>query len=154
MNFHLKLDAESVEQLQAAAPLCVPPELSVREVMQLMQKHNCGAVLICQHARLVGIFTERDALHVMARRAPFEAPIREVMIASPVTLTNHDTVGRAIALMAQGGYRRLPVVDSQGAPLGIVKVSEILHHLVDHFPNVIYNLPPKPHHSTLEREGA
>jgi hypothetical protein len=29
-----------------------------------------------------------------------------------------------------------------------------MHYLAEHFPSVIYNLPPEPHHSTQEREGA
>jgi hypothetical protein len=54
--------------------------------------------------------------------------------------------------MAQGGYRRLPIVDPQGRPLGMIDVAGIVHFLVEHFPGTIYNLPPTPH-STLDREG-
>jgi hypothetical protein len=56
--------------------------------------------------------------------------------------------------MSFGGYRRLPIVDDKGRPTGLLKVPGILHYLVEHFPNVVYNLPPTPHHSTQEREGA
>ena len=54
-----------------------------------------------------------------------------------------------IALVAQGCRE-----DEQNRPLGIVKVSGILRFLVEHFPKVVYTLPPKPHHITQEREGA
>ena len=56
--------------------------------------------------------------------------------------------------MAEGGYRRLPIVDELGRPTGIVKVEGIMHYLVEHFPTVIHNLPPKPHHSYQQRKGA
>ena len=37
---------------------------------------------------------------------------------------------------------------------GNLSASSILHYLVQHFPKVVYTLPPAPHHKTQEREGA
>ena len=76
------------------------------------------------------------------------------MARNPVTLHKDDTVGKAIALMSAGGFRRLPLVDEDGKVTGLVKVSGILHYLVEHFPKVVYTLPPAPHHKTTTREGA
>jgi hypothetical protein len=56
--------------------------------------------------------------------------------------------------MAEGGYRHLPIVDDQHRPTGVVAVHGIVHYLVDHFPNTVYNLPPDPKASTRDREGA
>ena len=119
-----------------------------------MQKHNAGAVLVCQDNRVVGIFTERDALKMMAAGASFDGALEQSMTPNPVVLHAGDIVSKAITLMAQGGYRRLPIVDDQGRPTDIVTVQGILHYLVDHFPTVIYNLPPQPHLATRAREGA
>jgi predicted transcriptional regulator len=80
--------------------------------------------------------------------------VADVMIRNPVTLRKSDTVGRAIGLMSAGGFRRLPIVDEQGQIQGVLKVSGILHYLVEHFPKVVYTLPPEPHHKTVTREGA
>ena len=76
------------------------------------------------------------------------------MMTDPVTVKAGDSVGKAIAKMSFGGYRRLPIVNDQGAAVGLLKVSGILHYLVEHFPEVVYTLPPKPHHMHKEREGA
>jgi branched-chain amino acid transport system substrate-binding protein len=48
----------------------------------------------------------------------------------------------------------LPIVDELGRPTGILTVQGIMHYLVEHFPAAIYNLPPVPHHSFQQREGA
>jgi CBS domain-containing protein len=80
--------------------------------------------------------------------------LQQVMTADPVVLRADDKVGKAISMMAQGGYRRLPIVDGRGRPVGIITAQGVMHYLVEHFPTVIYNLPPEPHHSMQQREGA
>ena len=52
-------------------------------------------------------------------------------------------MGDAIRSMAEGGYRHLPMVDSH-KPTGVVAVHGIVHYLVDHFPETVYNLHPDP----------
>ncbi len=135
-------------------PLCVEPGTSVRRVLRLLQKHKAGNVLVCRGGKLAGIFTERDALKMMAHGADFDVPIESVMSADPVVLSPGDSLGTAIAKMAHGGYRQLPMVDDQGRACSVMKVSGILHYLVEQFPEMIYNLPPEPHHRTQQREGA
>lgn len=76
------------------------------------------------------------------------------MVRQPVTVRKGASVAEAIHKMSAGGYRRLPVVDNDNKPIGVLNVSGILHYFVEHFPSVIYNLPPDPHHAMQEREGA
>ena len=154
MDAQLNLTSETLEHIYASDPLIVPPEASVREVLQQMKASKRGAALVCDGEALQGIFTERDALKLMAAEADLHGPISQVMTAEPVVLGVDDSVGKAIAKMSFGGYRRLPIVDGTGRPQGFVKAANVLHYLVAHFPAVVYNLPPSPHHSTQEREGA
>jgi hypothetical protein len=56
--------------------------------------------------------------------------------------------------MDEGGYRRLPVVDSSGAPAGIVDTKSLVHFLVGHFPAAIYNQAPHASLLAKDREGA
>jgi CBS domain-containing protein len=154
VDFHLHLSSETAERAHPAVPLCVESHTTIRAALVLMKEKNRGAVLVCFQGRLAGIFTERDALRCMAQARDLDVPIQQVMSEAPTSLSSSDAVGTAIAKMAEGGYRRLPIVDSEGRPTGILKVSGILNYLVEHFPKVIYNLPPKPEHTTQHREGA
>jgi CBS domain-containing protein len=128
--------------------------MSVRDVLVLMRQHNTGCVLICRDERLAGIFTQRDVLRLLATEADLATPIEDVMARDPTTLHATDTMAAAIRRMAEGGYRHLPVVDDAGRPLGLLKVRGIVHFLVEHFPNAIYNLPPEPRLVAQDREGA
>jgi CBS domain-containing protein len=154
VDFQLNLTTDAVTRLDPPHPLCFEPQVPVREVIQVMQARARGAAVICRQGVVVGVFTERDALRVMATEADLDVPIEQVMTRDPVVLSSQDSVGKAIATMSRGGYRRLPIVDERGRPIGIVRVKQILHYLVQHFPAAIYNLPPSPDHATKEREGA
>ncbi|MEQ8789226.1 MAG: CBS domain-containing protein [Pirellulaceae bacterium] len=154
MDFHLDLNTEPVTHAHPAKPVCVKPNTTVREVIETLRQHKTGSLLICRDGELLGVFTERDALKLIAKGGDFDVSIQQAMIANPVTLRPTDTVGVAINKMASGGYRRLPIVNKQGQPEGLVKVSGILHYLVEHFPSIIYTLPPSPHHTLQQREGA
>ena len=154
MNFELKLSEEKVDQAFPVEPLCMAGSATLREALQTLKSQQTGSLLVCDGDRMIGIFTERDALRFMSQGTDLATPLEQVMTRDPVTLSQNDTVGQAIAKMSFGGYRRLPIVDSDGCASGIVKASGILRYLVDHFPDIVYNLPPEPHHSTTEREGA
>jgi CBS domain-containing protein len=154
VDYELNVINDSLGQANPTKPLCVSPDSTVDHVLRLLKKHNSGSVLICQNEVLVGIFTERDALRIMADGTDLDTPIERVMVRDPATLSASDPIGTAIRMMSSGGYRRLPIVDDTGKPVGVVKVSGILHYLVAHFPNVVYNLPPTPHYIPQEREGA
>jgi CBS domain-containing protein len=154
VDFQLSLESEGVGSAYPDQPLAATANDSVGEVLQLLRAQRTGAALICDGPTLVGILTERDALKLMARGADLTTPVREVMSSPPATIAASATVGEAIRVMAQGGYRHLPIVDSKHRPTGVVAVHGIVHYLVDHFPATVYNLPPDPKAAPREREGA
>ena len=154
VDFQLHLETETVEHCHPSKPLCARPADSVRSVLRVSQTQRTGAAMICEDRKLVGVFTARDALRLLADGAILDMPVSEVMIRSPITVHKTDTVARAISLMSVGGFRRLPIVDEQGNVEGVLKVSGLLHYLVEHFPKIVHTLPPEPHYKSADREGA
>ncbi len=166
MSFQLSLSTESVSTAYPDQPLFVTPAATVGEVIQLLCAQQTGSVLVCETAdanegKLLGIFTERDALKCMAvasgdgdRTGVMQQPVSKVMSTDLTKLQADTSMGETIKLMSQGGYRHLPIVDAEGKPTGMETVYGIVHYLVDHFPQTIYNLPPNPSSIPSEREGA
>jgi CBS domain-containing protein len=154
VDYLVNFTTDTVDDCPLVEPVCVAPTSTVREALATMKAQNSAAVLVCAGQKVVGIFTERDALAMMASQANFDRPIDEVMTRDPVVLRSADTVAKAISAMTRGGYRRLPIVDGDGKPTGVIKIESILHYIAEHFPKLVYNLPPEPHHSSREREGA
>jgi CBS domain-containing protein len=161
MDFRLHFNEESVLQAPTSEPLCVPPDATVRQALGLLKEKQTGSVMVCENDRVIGIFTERDALRVMAQMATdtsqqgvLDRPIRESMTSPVTSLTPGSSMQRAISMMSIGGYRRMPIVDEQGRPVAELKVSGVLRYLVTHFPTIIYTLPPQPRHAAHAPEGA
>ena len=86
------------------------------------------AVLVVDHGRLVGIFTERDALLKLAGKSLIGKTIGDVMTRDPVVLREDDTVAVAINKMAVGGFRHIPLV-AWGRPTGIVTARDVFHRI-------------------------
>ncbi len=154
VDFQLSLATEPVSSAFPEAPLATDGTASVASVMEILRAEHTGAALIYDGETLVGIFTERDALRMMSCEADLQQPVSGCMTAPVVTVGASATVSEAIASMSRGGYRHLPIVDAAGAPIGLVSAPGIVQYMVEHFPSTIYNLPPKPHAVTHEREGA
>lgn len=110
------------------------PEASVSEAARLMKKGKVGAVLVVKDERLVGIFTERDAVcRVMALdRDPRHTPLGEVMTPDPLTVASDETFGYALLLMHDYGFRHAPVVEN-GKPVGVVSARNALDPDLEEF---------------------
>jgi CBS domain-containing protein len=110
------------------------PTTSVREASELMAKKQVGAVLVVEKGRLLGIFSERDAVfRVIARGLdPSETPLAQVMTPEPKTVKPSNTFGYAMTLMHEGGFRHLPVIDD-GKPVGIVSARSALDPDLEEF---------------------
>ena len=103
------------------------PEASVSDTARLMRKRKVSAVLVVREGRLVGIFTERDAVYrVMAmNRDPRLTRIGEVMTPDPKTVAPDDSFGYALLLMHENGFRHAPIVED-GRPVGVVSARHAL----------------------------
>jgi CBS domain-containing protein len=155
VNFANHLASDPVRHAHVdERPLMVAPTDTLRDVLSAMRRDRKSTALVCQKNRLVGIFDDRDALAALVRRDYLESPIADLMVTEVVSVRASDSVAKAIDLMSEHSFRRLPMVDDQGRAVGLVKVSGILHYLVEHFRTLVYNLPPEPHHRSQSREGA
>ncbi len=105
----------------------VDPDMSVREAAQLMASEKIGALPVVRAGRLIGIFTERDALvRVLARGLiPEDTKLAEVMTADPITIDVRRPFKHALQMMVDGGFRHVPVVDG-GSVVGILSARDAL----------------------------
>ncbi|HEV7803502.1 MAG TPA: CBS domain-containing protein [Burkholderiales bacterium] len=101
--------------------------MSVLDAARVMKQKRTGALLVCDKRRLVGVFTERDALfRVTAEgRDPDSTLLAEVMTPHPQTIGPDKPLGHALHMMYEGGFRNVPVVEN-GRPIGMVSARDAL----------------------------
>src|SRR5258706_4409086 len=102
------------------------PQTTVREAAKLMTERKIGAIMVVESGKLVGIFSERDVLgRVVARGLdPDKTTLRETMTANPVTAGPDDPPASALPMIAQRGFRHLPVVDGDRI-VGMVSIRDL-----------------------------
>ena len=107
--------------------IATSPEATVRQATQLMNDHGIGSVLVTSGGRLVGIFTERDVLRriVADGRAPDETRVGEVMTAGVFCCSPEANIEDVADLMHRRRVRHVPVVDDDGAVVGLVSIGDI-----------------------------
>ena len=110
------------------------PETSVADAARLLKASEVGAVLVVENDRLVGIFTERDAVYrvLAAGRDPAATRLAEVMTRDPITVAPDDEFGYALYLMHEHGFRHAPVVEN-GRPIGVVSARNALDPDLEEF---------------------
>jgi CBS domain-containing protein len=108
-------------------PLTAPKTTTVLEAAHLMKAQGKGALLVVEGSKLIGIFTERDALFrvIAAGRDPVATPVSEVMTPQPQTIHPDEPFLHAMRIMHRGGFRHLPVAE-HGRPLGMVSARDAL----------------------------
>jgi CBS domain-containing protein len=114
--------------------LTAPPDTTVSKAAKLMASKGVSAVLVVDNERLVGIFTERDAVfRVIARgRDAQTTPLAEVMTTTLQTVDPDKTFGFALLMMYENGFRHVPVVEN-GKPIGIVSSRNALDPELEEF---------------------
>ena len=108
-------------------PIGAAKTTTVVEAARLMKQQNIGALLVLDSSRLIGIFTERDALFrvLAAGLDPSATRLGDVMTAQPQTIGPDEPFLHALRIMYEGKFRHLPVVEF-GRPLGMVSVRDAL----------------------------
>lgn len=130
ISFHGRLLGEHLDELDAGPPLTVGPETPVDVVVARMQEAETDCVLVTENDRLVGIFTDRDAVMKAAGKPLGSFQVRDFMTPDPVVLRHDDPIAIAINKMAVGGFRHIPLIEG-GRPTGVVTARDVFHHLAE-----------------------
>lgn len=102
-------------------PLMLGPEATVAAACAAMFARRVGAVLVADpEQRLLGIFTGRDAVRLLAEGLDAKATrLDAVMTREPTTLGPKATAMDALQLLNDCGFRHVPIV-AEGRVAGIV----------------------------------
>lgn len=110
-------------------------EDSIHAVAQLMREYHVGDVVVVEDregARTpVGIVTDRDVVTevIAAGVAPDALSVGDIMSFELITAYEEDSLWDTLQRMRVNAVRRVPVIDEQGALVGILTLDDLLELL-------------------------
>lgn len=113
-------------------PLTVTPDTLIPSVIQKMEQTHSSSVLVVNQGVLVGIFTERDLVNLIAKRISLDkVTILEVMSRQliAISLTELQDAVSVFNLMQQQHIRHLPVLDKSGLMFGLITMKTLRESL-------------------------
>ena len=149
------LRRERVSVLTTREPLTIQSGTTLRETIRRMREASGEPAVICRDVQVVGIVTERDILmRVLGQQVDLDGPVDAVMTSEPYTLDKESSVAEALDAMDRGGFRTLLLTDGAGTLAGLLRQQDVIEYVAEAFPQEILNLPPRPHQTMEEPEGA
>ncbi|MDQ3495217.1 MAG: CBS domain-containing protein [Pseudomonadota bacterium] len=126
----------SVRQLLDSKPpeiFAIGPDAPVIDAIRLMAQKQVGALVVLDGSALAGMLSERDYARkiVLEGRSSKDTPVREIMTAEVVTIGLEHSVQSCMQLVTERRIRHLPVVDRDGAVLGVVSIGDLVKAVIE-----------------------
>jgi acetoin utilization protein AcuB len=128
-----------VKELMISTPVTIAHDQTVGRAMELMARYDIRRLPVTKGGKLAGIITDRDVRQLGGRSslklpktdhddAYLKLPVDEAMTLSVITIKDSQPVQEAITIMLKHKISGLPVVDRQGALVGILSEQDILKY--------------------------
>jgi len=136
---------DSVSSMETDDYVCISPSTPLSHAIEAMKQDEGGCAIVCaEDGAVVGIFTERDLLtRIVGQETDLNAPVSKWMSPVVATLTSDATIGDAVTIMNDKGYRNVPLVKN-GKLVGSISVFDVIGYLAESYPKTTMNLPPNP----------
>lgn len=138
----------SIGELCVRQVIAAPRSTSVLGAAMLMRRYHVGDIVVTGdtedgRCRPVGIVTDRDiVLEVLAQELDATSlSVGDIMSVDLVTVREDEGVFQTIQLMRAKGVRRAPVVDDEGALVGIVSVDDFVALLAEELSELAKVIP-------------
>lgn len=123
------VDERLVMKLRPRAPHLSEPSDSIFAVTQMLaNKRGEASLIVGPDGTLAGIITDTDITRrVVAKRMnPKAVSVSQVMTPEPRCVCTTDSAMEALTIMVENHFRHLPVVDEDGAVVGLLDIAKCL----------------------------
>jgi CBS domain-containing protein len=104
----------------------VTPETTVYDALVLMAEKNCGALVVLEEGKVVGIFSERDYARkvILKGKASKDTLVSEIMSTQVFFVRPQSSIEECMALMTDKRIRHLPVLED-GKVMGVISIGDL-----------------------------
>lgn len=128
----------AVNRIMTTDPATVQVSDPVSAAKQLFVSSNFHHLPVVENGLLAGIVSSSDLLKLYLlddeAAATSTATVGQVMEANPMVLKSGASLRDAATTLSIGGYHALPVVEDNGALVGIVTTVDLVTHLLQQLP--------------------
>ena len=127
----MKID--DIIRKKGADVVTIAPAATVSELIDLLAKHNIGAVVVSDDGSSIGgIVSERDVVRRLATEGTsvLDKAVSEIMTADVKTCGSEDSLESTAETMTYGRFRHLPVVED-GKLVAIISIGDVVKHRID-----------------------
>jgi acetoin utilization protein AcuB len=128
-----------VSELMTPNPITIAHTELVGKAMELMARYDIRRLPVTKDGQLVGIVSDRDLRQMGGRPsvklpksdrddAYLQLPVEEAMTLNVITIRERQSVQDAIALMVTHKISGLPVIDPDGALIGMLSEQDVLKY--------------------------
>jgi CBS domain-containing protein len=117
-----------IKDIMSQPVITCPDSATLNDAARLMWEFDCGIVPVVNHdGRLAGVVTDRDiCMAAYTQGRPLDAmPADAAMARNVIAVHSEDLVEQAEELMRDNQIRRLPVLDRDGRPVGVVSMNDL-----------------------------
>lgn len=105
-------------------------EITVERTIEMLYEKHIGSIVITDdEGKCTGIFTERDAIRIVAQKIPLNTLLKKVMTKNAITIWEGATFEEARRCIISHGIRHIPVIDQKGKLVGILAIRGVLDEL-------------------------
>ena len=115
---------------------------SVEDAIRAMHSRKISAIMVTEHGKTLGIFTERDVVrsYLASGGKNFkEIGVKDAMISDLIVAVPEDDLDNVMSTMVEKNIRHLPVVDGNRV-IGMLSVRDIVQTQVKKLTSEIHYL--------------
>lgn len=115
---------------------------SVEEAIRSMHDKKISAIMVTEHDKTIGIFTERDVVrcYIASGAKSFrDIKVRDFMVTNLIVAVPDDDVHTISAIMVEKNIRHLPVFDNNRV-VGMLSIRDIIQTQVSKLTSEIHYL--------------
>jgi CBS domain-containing protein len=129
-----KKSVKTVSNLRPSKPILSLSTESIVSVAQLLQrKRGDSSLVVTPEGDLAGILTDTDFTRRAVARSidPETTHVSEIMTPDPTCVALSDPAMDALTTMVENHFRHLPVVDDEGAVVGLLDIGKCLNDAIE-----------------------
>lgn len=122
---------KSAEDITVRDVVTISPDSSIETVQDIMENESVSGLPVMEGDRIVGIISKRDVRPFLKNDS--KRLVKEIMTSDVVTIKENISKEEALDIAYENKVERLPVVNEDGALVGILTIKDILNQ--DQHPN-------------------